>query len=122
SHSASQLVPPTTYISPPFFSIIRRLPRPPLFPYTTLFRSPTTTTSRTRSAATGASLPPCRRKRRPSRRRRRASSPCRNGRGRIRERKSTRLNSSHLGSSYAVFCSKKKPLLHLRESVGAGRG
>src|SRR5205814_3111531 len=26
------------------------------------------------------------------------------------DRKSTRLNSSHLGSSYAVFCSKKKKL------------
>src|SRR5205814_9153704 len=28
--------------------------------------------------------------------------------GRIRDRKSTRLNSSHLGISYAVFCLKKK--------------
>src|SRR5262245_63895654 len=27
---------------------------------------------------------------------------------RTRDRKSTRLNSSHLGSSYAVFCSRKK--------------
>src|SRR5262245_52863706 len=27
------------------------------------------------------------------------------------DRKSTRLNSSHLGSSYAVFCSKKKSAL-----------
>src|SRR5437899_11769837 len=29
-------------------------------------------------------------------------------RGQIRDRKSTRLNSSHLGISYAVFCLKKK--------------
>src|SRR5262245_64522042 len=29
-------------------------------------------------------------------------------RGPIRDRKSTRLNSSHLGISYAVFCLKKK--------------
>src|SRR5438045_8150494 len=28
-----------------------------------------------------------------------------------RDRKSTRLNSSHLGSSYAVFCLKKKTIL-----------
>src|SRR5437899_4237712 len=28
--------------------------------------------------------------------------------GRARDRKSTRLNSSHLGISYAVFCLKKK--------------
>src|SRR5262245_62838855 len=41
-----------------------------------------------------------------------ASSVCRprpgTGRGRLVDRKSTRLNSSHLGISYAVFCLKKK--------------
>src|SRR5690606_41601009 len=31
---------------------------------------------------------------------------------RTRDRKSTRLNSSHVKSSYAVFCSKKKRLIH----------
>src|SRR5437899_5300357 len=33
------------------------------------------------------------------------------GSGGKRDRKSTRLNSSHLGISYAVFCLKKKKLL-----------
>src|SRR5215212_10827994 len=68
-----------------FFLMIRRPPRSTLFPYTTLFRSG----SRPRG---GAFLPA----------RPRQSSPCR------ADRKSTRLNSSHLGISYAVFCLKKK--------------
>src|SRR5471030_520263 len=70
-----------------FFLMIRRPPRSTLFPYTTLFRS------------------------RPSR----AISRSPAGRAPIRflpkpvpDRKSTRLNSSHLGISYAVFCLKKK--------------
>src|SRR2546426_9107652 len=81
--------------------MIRRPPRSTLFPYTTLFRS---------------SHPP------------RAAQPARNladarlvpvaqaraqqvGRAGPRtDRKSTRLNSSHLVISYAVFCLKKKTL------------
>src|SRR5256885_3420184 len=64
--------------------MIRRPPRSTLFPYTTLFRSPlpcwTTTAARCWApAATTTS-----------------------------DRKSTRLNSSHLVISYAVFCLKKK--------------
>src|ERR1039458_10665361 len=35
-------------------------------------------------------------------------SPWANPLGRVGDRKSTRLNSSHLGISYAVFCLKKK--------------
>src|SRR5258705_4467894 len=35
----------------------------------------------------------------------------------LRDRKSTRLNSSHLGISYAVFCLKKKTKRELRTSV-----
>src|SRR5262245_64923001 len=38
----------------------------------------------------------------------------------VRDRKSTRLNSSHLGSSYAVFCLKKKktlPSIHLSSNI-----
>src|SRR5205814_5665651 len=35
----------------------------------------------------------------------------------ILDRKSTRLNSSHLGISYAVFCLKKKNNIHIREVV-----
>src|SRR5256885_5050133 len=70
-----------------FFLMIRRPPRSTLFPYTTLFRS--STNPLTRSAAT-------------SRARRVLPTP--GG----PDRKSTRLNSSHLVISYAVFCLKKK--------------
>src|SRR6266536_3840000 len=74
-----------------FFLMIRRPPRSTLFPYTTLFRS------RGPRAAGGGGRPGLRGLR-PARRR---------GPGR-RDRKSTRLNSSHGGMSYAVFCLKKK--------------
>src|SRR5256885_3686200 len=69
--------------------MIRRPPRSTLFPYTTLFRSP-----RSSCAPAGASMPA------PERARMRLPS--------LRDRKSTRLNSSHLVISYAVFCLKKK--------------
>src|SRR5438045_8319465 len=72
-----------------FFSSRRRPPRSTLFPYTTLFRS-----------AHGGGQPDRRMAARPAvPDRHRASS---------QDRKSTRLNSSHLGISYAVFCLKKK--------------
>src|SRR5437588_3819186 len=69
--------------------MIRRPPRSTLFPYTTLFRS-------------------CGRG--PLRRRVCRSSACcsRSRTSRRRDRKSTRLNSSHTVISYAVFCLKKK--------------
>src|SRR5436853_6622756 len=70
-----------------FFLMIRRPPRSTLFPYTTLFRSPL----------------PTRLHRRLVRLDRRAAA-----RRQPPDRKSTRLNSSHLGISYAVFCLKKK--------------
>src|SRR2546426_7297392 len=76
--------------------MIRRPPRSTLFPYTTLFRSPASCGRRPSS-------------RRPSRgpSRRGSGNPC--GRGAPpQDRKSTRLNSSHLVISYAVFCLKKK--------------
>src|SRR5471030_3366226 len=66
-----------------FFLMIRRPPRSTLFPYTTLFRSHAT--------------------RRPD-----ASTPPLKKWNPAGDRKSTRLNSSHLGISYAVFCLKKK--------------
>src|SRR5215475_7477935 len=66
-----------------FFLMIRRPPRSTLFPYTTLFRSPMR-----------PSCSPCARPRPPRR-----MWP---------DRKSTRLNSSHVKISYAVFCLKKK--------------
>src|ERR1035438_8428560 len=40
--------------------------------------------------------------------------PCQAGLIAVPDRKSTRLNSSHLGISYAVFCLKKKKDLHAR--------
>src|SRR5215217_9131177 len=71
-----------------FFLMIRRPPRSTLFPYTTLFRS--------------ADAAPAQRQ--PPRARRRGAHPL----GEPRDRKSTRLNSSHANISYAVFCLKKK--------------
>src|SRR5690242_21587926 len=88
--------------------------KPTLFPYTTLFRSP--------EIGVGGAVPPpapLRRLHRPH--------PFQGGAGEIRiardaqgfrsrdeeiservDRKSTRLNSSHMSISYAVFCLKKK--------------
>src|SRR5205809_7181211 len=69
-----------------FFLMIRRPPRSTLFPYTTLFRSPCLQL----------------RRRRWRKHRSTADERC------LRDRKSTRLNSSHGYISYAVFCLKKK--------------
>src|SRR5258707_4513430 len=82
-----------------FFLMIRRPPRSTLFPYTTLFRSPTAR----RSIAERRRGAPDPSGRRPDR--------LRGDRGDERgsgDRKSTRLNSSHANISYAVFCLKKK--------------
>src|SRR2546427_7840734 len=78
--------------------MIRRPPRSTLFPYTTLFRSGGVRFDRQRFSA---------------RRFNRASDFISLGRGCAvsqgdRDRKSTRLNSSHSQISYAVFCLKKK--------------
>src|SRR5258705_3422491 len=98
--------------------MIRRPPRSTLFPYTTLFRSNGTGISSSTAAAIAAA----------------SGRPTAIGYGEAsdvltgnqfagqtvdgtsvllgelnsRDRKSTRLNSSHLGISYAVFCLKKK--------------
>src|SRR5215217_9253531 len=74
-----------------FFLMIRRPPRSTLFPYTTLFRS-----RRRRDAPRQLPAP------HHDRRRRTGVSV------RRRDRKSTRLNSSHANISYAVFCLKEK--------------
>src|ERR1039457_1303166 len=68
-----------------FFLMIRRPPRSTLFPYTTLFRS---------VWGEGPTNP--------------ADPRRRGGCSRRIDRKSTRLNSSHLVISYAVFCLKTK--------------
>src|SRR3712207_7182574 len=83
--------------------MIRRPPRSTLFPYTTLFRSMRAEDDPFGVALTGqpgdlgGSLA--------------ALHPRLGGRGpgaKERDRKSTRLNSSHANISYAVFCLKKK--------------
>src|SRR2546430_6065567 len=81
--------------------MIRRPPRSTLFPYTTLFRSirarvgdvhaVNTSATSARSPASGAPVIT-------------TGYPL----ATIRDRKSTRLNSSHSQISYAVFCLKKK--------------
>src|SRR2546426_11297223 len=83
-----------------FFLMIRRPPRSTLFPYTTLFRS--------RSLCLALASLGARQPRLVSPRRALESDAWdRRGSGRG-DRKSTRLNSSHLVISYAVFCLKKK--------------
>src|SRR2546430_15146694 len=84
-----------------FFLMIRRPPRSTLFPYTTLFRSP-------RADQAGWPDPV-----RLSTRRAAVFVP---GPVRKRDRKSTRLNSSHSQISYAVFCLKKKKETFLRNT------
>src|SRR5215475_15297637 len=85
-----------------FFLMIRRPPRSTLFPYTTLFRS--------RGGPD------------------RLEAEVRIGGGELlrlllrlaelpRDRKSTRLNSSHVKISYAVFCLKKKKKTYLIYSI-----
>src|SRR5690625_6802193 len=80
------------------FLLFRRPPSPTLFTYTTLFRSP----SGTLVCWTRQGLGP------------NESIRCHQSRSRagsvsnLGDRKSTRLNSSHVAISYAVFCLKKK--------------
>src|SRR3989442_3146852 len=73
-----------------FFLMIRRPPRSTLFPYTTLFRS-----LQLRPAAQEAAAAE-------------SFSSHHVDRIQLLDRKSTRLNSSHVRISYAVFCLKKK--------------
>src|SRR5438132_14210968 len=86
---------------PIFFLMIRRPPRSTLFPYTTLFRSRQAPPREVRRSAHG-------RRHRACPRRARRVGATRRGHARCRDRKSTRLNSSHTVISYAVFCLKKK--------------
>src|SRR2546427_7258296 len=73
-----------------FFLMIRRPPRSTLFPYTTLFRSPLPADHLGDVGPVDVHV-------------RDADFPAQE-----RDRKSTRLNSSHSQISYAVFCLKKK--------------
>src|SRR5947209_14939887 len=71
-----------------FFSVPPGPTRSPLFPYTTLFRSDAEANRRTQHV-------------------RQFFPQDRQSKRRL-DRKSTRLNSSHANTSYAVFCLKKK--------------
>src|SRR5256885_16029432 len=100
----------TTTIRFFFFLMIRRPPRSTLFPYTTLFRSAVARLKRIKPGAQQLRI--------------RGHASAQGIPGEIRaivngkqagewkldrtDRKSTRLNSSHLVISYAVFCLKKK--------------
>src|SRR5207253_10560107 len=111
-----RLLPP----APLLFSTLPRHPRPTLFPYTTLFRSPGG--EQTRPLVAEGRL-----ERRPRPERGDAPRPRgAEGRGRASrakdtrrrreeaaDRKSTRLNSSHVAISYAVFCLKKKKKIRI---------
>src|SRR5437868_15034553 len=80
-----------------FFLMLRRPPRSTLFPYTTLFRSvdvPMALPFVSVGLVEGRPVPPLVQ--------RSDHAPV------VRDRKSTRLNSSHVSISYAVFCLKKK--------------
>src|SRR2546427_7363232 len=97
-----------------FFLMIRRPPRSTLFPYTTLFRSvparsgsllhPSGGSGLPRSVRGGCGRPPVKMDRRIQH-----HEDIPYG---LRDRKSTRLNSSHSQISYAVFCLKKKKTVH----------
>src|SRR5256885_9469070 len=87
--------------------MIRRPPRSTLFPYTTLFRSLLIRVG----GAEEHILPEVR-----SDEHQADGQPLRLPAGDA-DRKSTRLNSSHLVISYAVFCLKKKKMKERREAV-----
>src|SRR5256885_5639250 len=90
--------------------MIRRPPRSTLFPYTTLFRSVARlarTISKMDVAGSSVSVM-------------RVRDVCEGDRnaGLLHlDRKSTRLNSSHLVISYAVFCLKKKKITHVIQLI-----
>src|SRR5699024_11491014 len=94
-----------------FLLLSRHPPRPTLFPYTTLFRSISSVPGRQHPGLRQFVISPFM-----------ARAPrliavdgqvVRLNIGRGRDRKSTRLNSSHVSISYAVFCLKKKKQSHI---------
>src|SRR3712207_8821567 len=99
--------------------MIRRPPRSTLFPYTTLFRSELSCLldrRRRRHALVERLVPPDHGhagaagggRGEPARHERGRDDQERAPHARYKDRKSTRLNSSHANISYAVFCLKKK--------------
>src|SRR3712207_7868016 len=94
--------------------MIRRPPRSTLFPYTTLFRSEGFLCYRERQVIDLSDMDLCM-----------LSGPNGSGKSAVfdamtialfntQDRKSTRLNSSHANTSYAVFCFKKKKISHIQ--------
>src|SRR2546426_8908285 len=96
-----------------FFLMIRRPPRSTLFPYTTLFRSAAPIS---RSALQGIGLLGAFLRLTPFRERAGLSDDELSEPQKGADRKSTRLNSSHLVISYAVFCLKKKKKSRIHKS------
>src|SRR5437868_12182588 len=81
-----------------FLLLLRPPPTSPLFPYTTLFRSLVTYLQHANAHGPG----------KPEAIRGYRGGYLPNERRELLDRKSTRLNSSHVSSSYAVYCLKKK--------------
>src|SRR5690606_41269610 len=97
SYYICDILTPSLFTLPLRVLLLRRLPPSPLFPYTTLFRSlcqPLGNVYRRRAMLHLVGQQPVdgRPRRRPA----------------AEDRKSTRLNSSHVKISYAVFCLEKK--------------
>src|SRR5207249_10103299 len=113
SHTTQSLCPPPLTSPPLFFLILRRPPRSTLFPYTTLFRSrkgkpPVWHAGETVNMSIGQGQL--------------LATPMQIARfmsAIAKDRKSTRLNSSHVSISYAVFCLKKKK--HERTTARSSR-
>src|SRR3989442_11091347 len=104
-----------------FFLMIRRPPRSTLFPYTTLFRSPigkrAEPEERVGEERDGKEIESVVKRSRREQHSNQTTDGCL-----IRillDRKSTRLNSSHVRISYAVFCLKKKTAI--ATVIGDGR-
>src|SRR3989442_11339895 len=89
-----------------FFLMIRRPPRSTLFPYTTLFRSQYSPLVGENGQIVGglAIVRDVTERKRVEEELARSNAELE----KFRDRKSTRLNSSHVRISYAVFCLKKK--------------
>src|SRR5439155_19280786 len=99
-----------------YFFILRYPSRSTLFPYTTLFRSQTQSHSGSVSPRSASASPPCPPP--PSQSPgKKSPNPGPPTPPRFPDRKSTRLNSSHVAISYAVFCLKKKKNKTCRSNI-----
>src|SRR3989442_5621954 len=97
-----------THIGLFFFLMIRRPPRSTLFPYTTLFRSPVAKDGRLPAGGNAAMMFS-------------KDSAKQAAAWEYIDRKSTRLNSSHVRISYAVFCLQKKNVHARTDGIATNR-